>query len=105
MRITELFNIQSIALDSAAADQAQIIDELVELQATHGNLTDKAAYKAAIYAREAEASTYVDNGKMCIRDRGIGLTSAVLVWPHRTGQHIHYSINSVPQFTAQNSAQ
>lgn len=62
MRITELFNIQSIALDSAAADQAQIIDELVELQATHGNLTDKAAYKAAIYAREAEASTYVDNG-------------------------------------------
>ena len=41
MRITELFNIQSIALDSAAADQAQIIDELVELQATHGNLTDK----------------------------------------------------------------
>ena len=52
MRITELFNIQSIALDSAAADQAQIIDELVELQATHGNLTDKAAYKAAIYARE-----------------------------------------------------
>ena len=62
MRITELFNIQSIALDSAAADQAQIIDELVELQATHGNLTDKVAYKAAIYAREAEASTYVDNG-------------------------------------------
>ena len=57
MRITELFNIQSIALDSAAADQAQIIDELVELQATHGNLTDKAAYKAAIYAREAAACT------------------------------------------------
>ena len=62
MRITELFNIRSIALDSTAPDQAQIIDELVELQATHGNLTDKAAYKAAIYAREAEASTYVDNG-------------------------------------------
>ena len=65
MRITELFNIQSIALNSAAADQAQIIDELVELQATHGNLTDKAAYTAAIYAREAEASTYVDYGAAC----------------------------------------
>ena len=62
MRITELFNIQSIALDSAAADPAQISDELEELRATHGNLTDTAAYKAAIYAREAEASTYVDNG-------------------------------------------
>ena len=27
-----------------------------------GNITDKDAYKAAIYAREKEASTYVDNG-------------------------------------------
>ena len=34
MRITELFTAQSIALDEVAADQAQIIDRLVELQAT-----------------------------------------------------------------------
>ena len=27
------------------------------LQATHGNITDKDAYKKAFYAREAEAST------------------------------------------------
>ena len=62
MRITELFTAQSIALDEAAADQAQILDRLVELQATHGNITDREAYKKALYAREAEASTYVDNG-------------------------------------------
>lgn len=62
MRITELFTAQSIALDVAAANQAEIIDRLVELQATHGNITDKEAYKKALYAREAEASTYVDNG-------------------------------------------
>ena len=62
MRITELFTAQSIALDVAAASQAEIIDRLVELQATHGNITDKEAYKKALYAREAEASTYVDNG-------------------------------------------
>ena len=41
MRITELFTAQSIALDEVAADQAQIIDRLVELQATHGNITDR----------------------------------------------------------------
>ena len=29
---------------------------------THGNITDKDAYKKALYAREAEGSTYVDNG-------------------------------------------
>ena len=62
MRITELFSVQAIALDSTAADQAAVIDTLVELQCKHGNITDKAAYKAAIYAREKEASTYVDNG-------------------------------------------
>ncbi len=62
MRITELFIAKSIALDVAAKNQAEIIDRLVELQATHGNITDTEAYKKALYAREAEASTYVDNG-------------------------------------------
>ena len=62
MRITELFSVQAIALDGAASSRDQVVDTLVDLQATHGNITDKAAYKAAIYEREAEASTYVDNG-------------------------------------------
>ena len=62
MRITELFTARSIALDIAAPDQAAILDKLVALQATHGNITDADAYKKALYAREAEASTYVDNG-------------------------------------------
>ena len=43
MRITELFTAQSIALDEAQQDRSQIIDRLVELQATHGNITDKSA--------------------------------------------------------------
>ena len=54
MRITELFTAQSIALDVAAPDQAAILDKLVDLQATHGNIRDKEAYKKALYAREAE---------------------------------------------------
>ena len=62
MRITELFTAQSIALDEALQTQEQILSRLVELQATHGNITDKDAYKKALYAREAEGSTYVDNG-------------------------------------------
>ena len=47
MRITELFTAQSIALDVAAPDQAAILDKLVDLQATHGNITDKDAYTPA----------------------------------------------------------
>ena len=53
MRITELFTAQSIALDEALQTQEQILSRLVELQATHGNITDKEAYKK----------------EMCIRDR------------------------------------
>ena len=62
MRITELFTAQSIALDETLQTQEEILSRLVELQATHGNITDKEAYKKALYAREAEGSTYVDNG-------------------------------------------
>ena len=62
MRITELFNAKAIALDVPAADRDEIIAKLVELQTTHGNITDAEAYKKALYAREAEGSTYVDNG-------------------------------------------
>ena len=62
MRITELFTAHSIELDASAANRDEIISRLVELQATHGNITDKEAYKKALYAREDEASTYVDNG-------------------------------------------
>ncbi len=39
------FTAQSIALDGCGTDQAAILDKLVELQATHGNITDKDAYK------------------------------------------------------------
>ena len=65
MRITELFTAQSIALDEALTDQEQIISRLVELQATHGNIADKEAYKKALYAREAEGSTYVTTASRC----------------------------------------
>ena len=58
MRITELFTAKSIELDSAASNRDEILSRLVELQATHGNITDTEAYKTALYAREDEASTY-----------------------------------------------
>ena len=35
---------------------------LLSLIHIYGNITDKEAYKKALYARAAEGSTYVDNG-------------------------------------------
>ena len=62
MRLIELFSRQATAVNVKAANKAQVIDKLVDLQVTHRNITDKAAYKKAIYAREEEFSTYVGNG-------------------------------------------
>lgn len=62
MRLIELFNSKAIKLGLKTTTKAEIIDQLVELQTTHGNILDKEAYKKAIYEREEEFSTFVGNG-------------------------------------------
>ncbi len=62
MKLIELFSRDATALDVKAKDKDAVINKLVNLQFTHGNITDKEAYKKAIYAREAEFSTYVGEG-------------------------------------------
>lgn len=79
MRITELFTAQSIALDEALQTQEQILSRLVELQATHGNITDKEAYKKALYAHEAEALPMWTTASPCPTPRP--MWSPVPVWP------------------------
>ncbi len=53
---------QSILLGGQAADKAGAIDPLIDLQAAGGHLADKAAYKEAILAREAQSSTAIEAG-------------------------------------------
>lgn len=62
MRITDLLNIRGIQLHTAPADKAAAIDLLADLQEKAGNITDKAAYKKEIWAREELDSTAVENG-------------------------------------------
>nr|WP_283102082.1 PTS fructose transporter subunit IIABC [Olsenella intestinalis] len=53
---------EGIKIGASAADQSDAIDQLVALQATVGNISDKDAYKEAILKREAEFSTAVGDG-------------------------------------------
>ena len=62
MKLIELFSCDATALNVKAKDKDAVINKLVDLQFTHGNITDKEAYKKAIYARAAEFSTYVGEG-------------------------------------------
>ena len=62
MKITDLLKPEGIKIGASAADQSDAIDQLVALQATVGNISDKDAYKEAILKREAEFSTAVGDG-------------------------------------------
>jgi len=95
MRITELFTAQSIALDEALQTQEEILSRLVELQATHGNITDKEAYKKALYAREAEGSTYVDNGITVPHAK-----TAVVTRPSLAALRLSTRCSTTPKMTA-----
>lgn len=45
MKLIELFSCDATALDVKAKDKDAVINKLVDLQFTHGNITDKEAYK------------------------------------------------------------
>lgn len=62
MRITDLLDASKIQLRTHAADKEEVIDLLVALQAKSGHLTDTAAYKQAILARESQTSTAIEAG-------------------------------------------
>ena len=57
MRITELLDIRSIALDAAPKSKQETLDAAVALMVKSGKITDEDAYRAQVYAREEESTT------------------------------------------------
>ena len=62
MRIIDLLKKDAIRLNASAASKDEAIDLLVDLHDSVGNLDDKAVYKEAILAREAQGSTAIGEG-------------------------------------------
>ena len=62
MKITDLLKKEGVVLNQHPADKNAAIDILVGLHDKVGNLNDKAGYKKAIEAREAQGSTAVGMG-------------------------------------------
>ena len=50
MRITELLDIRSIALDAAPKSKQETLDAAVALMVKSGKITDEDAYRAQVYA-------------------------------------------------------
>ena len=62
MKIKDLLKEEGILLGLKPASKAEVVDIMVDLHDKVGNLNDKAAYKEAILAREAQGSTAVGMG-------------------------------------------
>lgn len=62
MRITDLLDPRSIALNRTPADKAQAIGALVGLMDASGKLKDREAYQKAVLEREASGTTGIGEG-------------------------------------------
>lgn len=62
MRITDLLDVRSIALDGAPKSKNDALDAIVELMAQSGKIGDKEAYRKQVYAREEESTTGIGEG-------------------------------------------
>ncbi len=62
MRIIDLLDEKSILLDGKAENKQDALDKMVDLMAAGGKLTDVAAYRKGVYAREEESTTGIGEG-------------------------------------------
>lgn len=62
MKITDLLNIKSIAINPKVNSKNEAIDKLVDLMDASGNLVDKNEYKKAVLAREELSTTGIGDG-------------------------------------------
>ena len=62
MRIRDLLAPESICLNGAAADKKDVLNQMGDLMAKSGKVSDKENYLAAVFAREEEGTTGVGDG-------------------------------------------
>ena len=78
MRITDLLKSDSIVLGAAPADKAAAINQLADLMAAGGNLSDKEQYKKDVFAREASGTTGLGDGIATPHAKSAGVKAAGL---------------------------
>ena len=62
MRITDLLDRRSISLDGAPTGKNEALDQMVELMARSGKISDVESYRRQVYAREEESTTGIGEG-------------------------------------------
>lgn len=62
MRITDLLDVRSVALDGAPKSKNEALDQIVALMTKSGKINDEESYRKQVYAREEESTTGIGEG-------------------------------------------
>lgn len=62
MRIRDLLAAESIQLNGAAASKTDVLNQMVDLMAKSGKISDVETYRAGVFAREEEGTTGIGEG-------------------------------------------
>lgn len=62
MRITDLLDVRSIALDAAPKNKNEALDQIISLMVKSGKINDEEEYRKKVYAREEESTTGIGEG-------------------------------------------
>ena len=62
MRIRDLLAAESIELNGAAAGKTDVLNQMVDLMARSGKISDVDTYRAGVFAREKEGTTGIGEG-------------------------------------------
>ncbi|MDR1711505.1 MAG: fructose-specific PTS transporter subunit EIIC [Propionibacteriaceae bacterium] len=78
MRITDLLPTAAVTIGGSATTKTEAIDSLVGAIVKTGAVTDPEAYRAAVYAREAEATTAMGEGVAIPHGKSAGVARPAL---------------------------
>ncbi|MDO5408874.1 MAG: fructose-specific PTS transporter subunit EIIC [Lachnospiraceae bacterium] len=62
MKITDLLAAESVCLNGSAKDKADVLNQMVDLMAASGKVSNREIYLKAVFAREEEGTTGVGDG-------------------------------------------
>lgn len=62
MRIKDLLSVESIKLDGSATGKQDVLNQMVDLMAKSGKISDIETYRSGVFAREEESTTGIGEG-------------------------------------------
>jgi nitrogen PTS system EIIA component len=98
MSIREMFSKERVAFDLKATNKMEVLDELIEILAKDGKVTDKEVFKKAVLKREEEFSTGIGFGIAIPHGKCDAVTEASIVFGRSKTGIDYESMDDAPAY-------